>query len=167
MRGMSWRRADQPGNRGRPAAGDPDLREVPSRRPRSRGVALLRVPHLPRLEPREGCEGDVHFIGVAAQQLIGSNGHAQFILENFQQPLYFVLITYTPSHSPSGALCENSMARSRNTWLGPSSGYFSRTSVNSAAASRQFCDRYSAMARSNCSSNFSYLDFSAATSSNS
>src|SRR5579863_7502441 len=63
---MPFRRANEPGNRGRAVAGDSDLREVPSRRTRSGGVALLRVPHLPRLETREEREGNIYLVRVAA-----------------------------------------------------------------------------------------------------
>jgi hypothetical protein len=53
MRRMSCRRAEKPGNIRRLAAGHSDLRKVPSRRTRSGGIAMLRVPHLPRLEAGE------------------------------------------------------------------------------------------------------------------
>jgi hypothetical protein len=66
MRRMPFRRADQPGNRRRLAAGDSDLREMPSRWARSGGVAMFRMPHLPRLETREEREGNVHVVGVTA-----------------------------------------------------------------------------------------------------
>ena len=53
MRRMSCRRAEKPGNIRRLAAGHSDLRKVPSRRTRSGGITMLRVPHLPRLEAGE------------------------------------------------------------------------------------------------------------------
>src|SRR5580704_1487851 len=125
------------------------------------------MPHLSRLDQGEVSQGKFHASGRGCGNWQCSLTVARGKKSNEDMGRYFVFITYTPSHSPFGAFSENSIARSRNTFDGPSSGNSTRMSTNFAAAWLHFCPRYAAIASSNRASSGSYVDFSAATSINS
>jgi len=123
---------------GRLTARNPNLREMSPSWRGIGGITLFRVPQLPRLDEREIGQRKFHVSSHEPRRL--AKLPAEIAAGNQTTTLrhYFVFITYTPSHTPFGAFSENSIARSRNTFDGPSSGKSARMSTNFAAASLQF-----------------------------
>src|SRR5579862_4315458 len=128
----------EPGYGGRLTARNSNLRKMSSSWRGVGGISLFRMPQLPRLDEREVGERKFHVSGHGPRRLATLPTEIPARIKRQQLRHYFVFITYTPSHSPCGAFSENSIARSRNTFDGPSSGKSARMSTNFAAASLHF-----------------------------